>query len=443
LRGLRTFADSFAGEIVGPADAGYDAARAVWNATVDRRPALVVRPQTPADVVRAVRFAREQKLVVAVRSGGHSIAGLSTCDGGIVIDLARMRGVEVDPEARTARAGGGALLAELDDAAQAAGLVCPVGVVSHTGVAGLTLGGGMGRLQRTLGLTIDNLLAVDLVTADGRRVRASEEENADLFWGLRGAGANFGIATAFEFALHPFERVVAHGTVTYPIERVEEVAGLFRTLVASGPDELWLSFGVGPGIATLTAFHCGPPPDAERDLAPLRTLGPPVAGSIEPRPYLAVQHLADEAMRWGHRFYMKSAFLPSLPDELVRLCAEHASRVPVDAEGGFSIWAWGGAIAAVGEEATAFTGRAAAFWAAAEIVWDDPELDDGSRAWARAAMAGVQPHASAGRYVNDVAETGEAVSRSIYGDAKYDRLVSLKRTWDPDNVFRLNQNIRP
>src|SRR6187431_1143298 len=214
---------------------------------IDRRPALVVRPIGTDDVVAALRFAREQDLVIAVRCGGHSIPGFSTCDDGIVIDLSRMRGAEVDPEQRTARVGGGALLAELDDAAQRHGLVCPVGVVSHTGVGGLTLGGGMGRLQRRFGLTIDNLLAVEMVTADGRLIRASDDEHPELFWGMRGAGANFGIVTAFEFGLHPFDGLVTHGTVTHPIERAEELAERFRELVEDGPGELWTSFGMAVG----------------------------------------------------------------------------------------------------------------------------------------------------------------------------------------------------
>ena len=423
---------------------------------VDRRPALVVLPTGPAEVVAALRFAREQDLIVAVRGGGHSIPGLSTCDDGIVIDLSRMRGAKVDPVHRTAVCAGGALLAELDDAAQTFGLVCPVGVVTHTGVAGLTLGGGMGRLQRKFGLTIDNLRAVELVTADGRIVRASEEENPDLFWGVRGAGANFGIATSFEFGLHPLDGPITHGTVVHPIERAGELARLFREAVENGPDELWLGFYLRPAlpaedfppelagrpIAAVSALHCGSHGDAERDLAGLRAFGPPVVNSIEAKPYLVAQHLADEATAWGHRFYMKSAFLPGLPDELVELAVQHAHGMPSGAEGEFGIWSWGGAIAEVPEDATAFTGRTAAYWMAAEVQWDDPALDDPCRAWARTAMADVAPFAAAGRYVNDVAEARED-GRAIYGDEKYERLVALKRAWDPDNVFRLNQNIRP
>src|SRR3954454_597561 len=278
---LGKLTDGFAGEIVRPGDASYDAARAVWNSMIDRRPALIVRPTDTADVVAALRYAREQELVVAVRSGGHSIPGFSTCDDGIVIDLSRMRGVDVDPERRTARVRGGSLLAELDDAAQAHRLVCPVGVVSHTGVAGLTLGGGMGRLQRKLGLTIDSLLEVELVTAEGRVVRASEDEHPDLLWGMRGAGANFGIVTSFEFRLHPFDGLVTHGTVTHPLERAEELADRYRELVEDGLDELWTSFGMAVGgdarapVASVSVLHSGSPANAERDLAGLRALCDP------------------------------------------------------------------------------------------------------------------------------------------------------------------------
>ena len=441
--------NGFAGEIVRPDDPGYDAARAVWNSMIDRRPALIVRPTGTDDVVAALRFAREQELIVAVRCGGHSIPGFSTCDDGIVIDLSRLRGADVDPERRTARVRGGSLLAELDDAAQAHGLVCPVGVVSHTGVAGLTLGGGMGRLQRKLGLTIDSLLAVELVTADGRVVRASEDENPELFWGMRGAGANFGIVTSFEFLLHPFAGQVTHGTVTHPIERAVELADRYHELVEEGPDELWTSFGMGIGrdgrgpVVSVSVLHSGSPADAERDLAVLRALDDPLEDSVEAKTYLVSQRLFDAPMEWGQRFSMKSAFLASLPEALVHDWADQVSRVPDGAEGGFSVWAWGRTIATVSEDDTAFTGRDAAFWAGAEIAWDDGELDDACRAWARAAVDSAAPHASVGRYVNDVTEVGGGVARMIYGDAKYERLVALKREWDPDNVFRLNQNITP
>jgi len=456
-KALRALTDTFAGQIVLPGDPEYDSARAVWNGMIDRRPAIVVRPSGAADVIAAIGFAREQNLTPAVRSGGHSIPGFSTCDDGIVVDLSRMRGVRVDPERRTAQANGGALLGELDREAQAFGLVCPVGVVSHTGAAGLTLGGGMGRLQRKLGLTIDSLLSVDVTTADGRLVRASEEENHDLFWGLRGAGANFGIATSFEFRLHPLSPVITHGTVLHHVDRAAELAALFREAVETGPDELWLGFGLGLAlpvesfppeiagqpVALVSVLHSGSIEDAERDLARLRAFGPPAVDSIEAKPYVETQHISDEAMRWGHRFYMKSAFLAALPDDLVELIGEHVSKAPEGADGGVSIWTCGRAIAGVPEEATAFAGRDAAFWVAAEILWDDATLDGRCREWAKETMADVLPFASAGRYVNDVAEAGEDVARGVYGDAKYRRLVELKRAWDPDNLFRLNQNVQP
>lgn len=455
-RTVRTFADGFGGEVIRPGEPKYDAARTVWNGLVDRRPGLVVLPNGTADVVAALRFAREQELVVAVRGGGHSIPGFSTCDDGIVIDLSRMRGATIDPGRRTAVCAGGALLSELDDAAQAVGLVCPVGVVSHTGVGGLTLGGGMGRLQRKFGLTIDNLRAVDLVTADGGTVRASADENPDLFWGVRGAGANFGVATSFEYVLHPLDHPVTHGTVVFPIERAGELAQLFTEIAETGPDELWLGFYIRPAlpaedfpegiagrpVAAVSVVHCGQPREAERDLARLRAFGPPVAGSIEPKPHLAAQRLADVSSAWGHRFYMKSAFLRGLPGELVDMAVQHAHGIPEGAEGEFSFWSWGRAIAEVPEDATAFTGRTAAYWMGAEIQWDDPALDGPCREWARAGMADVGPFATRGRYVNDVAES-QGDSRQIYGDGKYERLVGLKRAWDPDNVFRMNQNIRP
>jgi len=449
LNGLSAFRETFAGDVVLPGDPGYDGARAVWNKVFDRRPAVVVRPVDADDVADALRFAREQELLVAVRCGGHSIPGLSTCDDGIVIDLSAMRGATADPVRRTAQVNGGALLAELDEAAQAHGLVCPVGVVSHTGVAGLTLGGGMGRLQRKHGLTIDNLVSVELVTADGRRVRASEDEEPELFWGMRGAGPNFGIVTAFEYRLHPLDHAITFGTVAHPLARARELAGLFRELAEKGPNELFLSFGTArertghDAYAFLTVLHSGQPEQALRELADVRAFGPPVRDSIRAMPHLAAQHLNDETQDWGHRFYMKSAFMPAFPDEAVDLCAEHASRAPVGADCEFSVWAWGRAIAEVPEDATAFTGREAAVWLAAEALWDDEALDEQCRSWGRDALADLAPFASSGRYVNDVAEVGANVARTVYGDAKYERLLALKREWDPDNVFRLNQNVQP
>ena len=398
--------NDFAGEVLRPDDDGYDEARVVWNGMIDRRPALIVRPTSADDVATAIRFARERDLVVAVRCGGHSIPGLSTCDDGVLIDLSRMRGAQVDPQARTARVGGGALLGELDDAAQEHGLVCPVGVVSHTGVGGLTLGGGMGRLQRRFGLTIDNLRAVEVVTADGRQVRASEDENPELFWGMRGAGANFGIVTAFEFGLHPFDGTVTHGVVMHPIERAGALAERFRELVDDGPDAFWGSFCIGLAlpaedyppelagrpIAYVAVMHSGAPEDAERDLSALRGIPGAITDSIEVKRYLTTQRLNDEATAWGHRFSMRSSFMSSLPDEVISAWTERVVDIPEGGNGGYSVWACGGAIAAVPDDDTAFSGRDGQFWAAAEVQWDELELDEACRTWGRSALVEAEPY---------------------------------------------------
>jgi FAD/FMN-containing dehydrogenase len=443
---LAAFREVFSGHVVLPGDPEYDSARRVWNGMIDRRPALMVRPTSTADVVEAVRFAREQDLLIAVKSGGHSIPGLSTVDDGIVIDLSAKRGAQVDPERRVARVKGGSLLSDLDEAAQAAGLVCPVGVVSHTGAAGLTLGGGMGRLQRRFGLTIDNLKSVELVTADGRVVRASADENDDLFWGLRGAGPNFGIVTSFEYRLHPFDGVVTHGVLTHPIERAAELAGVLSETLEAASNELWASYGIWRDgdrpAAQVSVLHSGSPGSAERDLAPLRAFGPPAEDTIQTKSYLETQTMSDEAEAWGYRFSMKSAFFRELSEEAASRCVDHVVGAPLGGECGISTWACGGAMAEVPDDATAFTGRGAGFWVSAEARWDDPAEDATHRAWPRETFDDLQPFTSVGRYVNDVAEVGGDM-RSVYGAEKYDRLVALKREWDPDNVFRLNQNIEP
>lgn len=454
---LSMFRDTFSGDLILPVDDAYDAMRTVWNGMIDRRPAIVVRPLNAADVIAALRFARDEDLIVAVRSGGHSMAGLSTCDDGIIIDLARMRGVTVDPDRRVARCNGGALLGELDEAAQAFGLACNVGTVSHTGIAGLTLGGGMGRLQRKLGLTIDCLRAVELVTADGRLARASADENADLFWGMRGAGPNFGIVTALEFNLDAIGPTITRGLLVYPAERGRDVAAAFRDYMPSAPDDVMaaLIFGralpeesypasiAGRPVATLSITYVGPKADTERVLGPLTALGPPASGAVDQQTYLESQHANDDSNGWGHRIYTKSGYVSSLPDDLIDAFVDQAAGSP-PGEDVFSIWAFGGAVGRVPEEATAFQGRAAPFWVGTETMWDDPADDRSHRDWARTGIGLIEPYRVAGGYVNDVSETGDdALVRSVYGDAKYERLVALKRAWDPDNVFRLNQNIRP
>jgi FAD/FMN-containing dehydrogenase len=452
---LERLRKDFRGQLIQPGDREYDSSRIVWNGIADRRPALVARCTRVEDVVAAVRFARQQDLVIAVRGGGHSVAGFSTCDGGVVIDLSGMRDVQIDPAKRIARVAGGALLEQLDRAAQKYGLACPVGVVGHTGVGGLTLGGGMGRLQRHHGYTIDNLVSVDLVTADGLKRHVSVDDDPELFWGLRGAGANFGIATMFEFRLHPIGPNVTTAIVVFPIERAREAAALYRELSGSAPNHihLGLNFANAPsgraampglrGNATVAvgATHSGNQKDAEQDLRLLRGHVDALVQSFTATTYLALQKMSDEEMAWGKRFYMKGAFLDELSDVAVDQAAEQVASAP--GECSIGLWAQGGAIADVDEEATAFTGRGAAHWLGAEAFWEDKARDSDHMAWGRAAMAALKPFTRTGHYVNDVVEQGDDVVRSIYGDKKYHRLRALKRVHDPDNIFRMNQNIRP
>lgn len=446
---------SFRGDIVTPEDARYDEARRLWNAIHDRRPALLVRPTTAEEVATAIRFARDHGLEIAIRSGGHSAAGHSSCDGGLVVDMSAMRGVVVDPGARTARANGGALLGELDVAAQEHGLVCPIGVIGHTGVAGLTLGGGIGRLQRHFGLSIDNLTAVELVTADGRLVRATETVELDLFWGLRGAGWNFGIATAFEFRLQPFGPDLHRGVLVFPGRAIQDAWAVFRDYAVDAPDAVSVIFGIDRGaadagypddlvgrpIAYIGFNHSGAADALERDTAGLFVGPKPVSSTLGSQPYLEVQAAHDLVLGWGHRSFIKGfnadEVHPEALDELVELVATAPGG------GTFSITALGGAIGRVPEDATAYAGRAAAFDLSADSGWDDPALDDVNRDWVRRAMAVVEPVATLGRYANENSDVGPEETRLIYGDAKLARLAALKRTWDPDNVFHLNHNVAP
>jgi FAD binding domain-containing protein len=370
---LEKLRETFHGQLILPGDGEYERARVVWNAIADRHPAIVARCGSADDVIAAVRFARGHDLVIAVRGGGHSVAGFSTCDGGMVIDLSGMRAVSVDPARRTARVGGGALLEQLDRAAQEYGLACPVGVVGHTGVAGLTLGGGMGRLQRKHGFTIDNLLSVDLVTADGVLRHVSDKDDPELFWGLRGAGANFGVATAFEFRLHPIGPNITTAVVVFPIDQARDAAALYRELFRSAPEYMHLGMGFSAaadgrgatpgqgGTATVGvgAAHFGPPHNAERDLGRLRGQIEPITETVTATTYLALQTMSDEEMAWGKRFYMKSGFLDELSDAAVDRATEYVSNAPGDCS--ISLWAQGGATRNFSEDAMAFTGRGAAF----------------------------------------------------------------------------------
>ena len=452
-RNLDQLRRSFRGAIITPADTDYDEARRLWNAVFDRRPAALVRPTGAEDVATAIRFARDRGLEIAVRSGGHSASGHSGSEGGLVIDLTPMRGVEVDAATRTARANGGALLGELDVAAQAHGLVCPIGVIGHTGVAGLTLGGGVGRLQRHFGLTIDNLSAVELVTADGRLVRASEADEPELFWGIRGAGWNFGIVTAFELRLHPFGPDLHRGLMLFPATAVRDVWTVFRDYAIRAPEAVSLIFGIdragsdapdsiaGRPTVYVAWNHSGSADAVERDTAGLLAGPKAVSVTMGSQPYLEVQTAHDLVLGWGRRSYIKGLNADDVRPEALDELAELVAAAP--GEGSFSVTAMGGAIARAADDDTAYTGRAARFDLSADMNWDDPALDAANRDWVRKAMAVVEPDATIGRYANENSDAGPSETQLIYGAAKVERLSQLKRTWDPENVFHLNHNVAP
>lgn len=443
----------FSGEILTAQDADYDEARRLWNAVHDLRPAVIVRPTSVADVATGLRFAREHQMELAIRSGGHSPAGHSGTAGGLVIDMAGMRGVTVDGARRTARVNGGALLGELDAAAQAHGLVCPTGVVGHTGVAGLTLGGGVGRLQRRFGLTMDHLRAVELVTADGRLIRASADEEPDLFWGLRGAGWNFGIATAFEFDLEPFGPDLHRGVFLYPATAAREAWEAFREYGETAPDTVAAIYGIAPTedavdavhgrdpVVVVSFNHSGPEERMERETAGLQRGPAPTSVSGGRQPYLEVQSAHDLVLGFGHRTFIAGLYANHLPLDTLDALVERVASGPPG--GSFAVTLQGGAIARVGDEATAFTGRTARYDFSAESTWDDATADAANSDWVRATMAVVEPVAIEGRYANENTDVGPAETRAIYGDATLARLAALKRTWDPDNVFKRNHNVAP
>lgn len=443
---LAAFRDRLHGEAIDPTHSGYDGARAVWNGMIDRRPALVVRCARTADVVAAVGFAAEQGLPIAVRGGGHSAAGLAVADHALVVDLSPMREVTVDPAARTATAGGGATWGDFDAATAVHGLATTGGAISTTGIGGLTLGGGIGWLMRAHGLACDNLITAEVVTADGRVVTASEAENAELFWGLRGGGGNFGVVTRFTYRLHPVTTVLG-GLIVHPVERAPEVLRFYRDFTATAPDELTAFAGLmtapeGARVVGLIVCYAGDPAEGERALAPLRAFGPPIADQVGPMPYTAQQSMLDAGFPAGLPVYWRAHFLNALPDEAIDTMCDHFSRVdsPLSA---VLLEHLGGAVARVGRDATAFDHRAAAYNLAIISRWPDPAMADGSIAWTRGLWDDMSSHAL-GVYVNylGVGEGQERV-RAAYGDAKYRRLAALKAQYDPENRFRFNQNIQP
>lgn len=446
---------SFRGELVRPADPTYDEQRKVWNGSIDRRPALIARCTGVADVIAAVRFARETGLLVAVRGGGHSFPGHSVCDGGILIDLGPMRGIRVDPKARTARAQAGVLWGELDRETQEFGLATTGGIVTHTGVAGLTLGGGIGWAQRKHGLTIDRLLSVDMVTAAGQFVRASSTENPDLFWGVRGGGGNFGIVTEFEFSLDPLGPTVLAGPIIWPIEQSPEVLRFYRDWIAEAPDELMtivvqrrllpLPFVPpelhGELVLSIACCYTGPVEEGEDVVRPLKGFGSPVLDVCKPKPYLAHQAMFDASFRHGWWYYFRSCDVAELSDDVIDVMVEHGSQI-VSPITSIALWQMGGAVSRVGESDTAFNGRDAAFTFNINGNSETAEGFEAEREWARAYWSALSPHHSS-VYVNFLMDQGEEAIRQAYGPEKYDRLKALKRRYDADNFFRLNQNIPP
>ncbi|MEV8099706.1 FAD-binding oxidoreductase [Kitasatospora sp. NPDC085879] len=455
--GLETdgLAAALRGDLVTPADPGYDPAREIWNGSVDRRPAAIAYCAGVADVIAAVRFAADTGVPFAVRSGGHSFPGQSLCDGGLVADLSRLKGIRVDPEARTARVQAGVLLGELDHETQQFGLAVPAGIVTHTGLAGLTLGGGIGWLMRRHGLTIDQLLSVDLVTADGGLVRASATENPELFWGVRGGGGNFGIVTEFEFRLNPVGPTVLAGPVLWDMADSARLLRFYREWITGVPDGLTTAVVHrkapplpeipaelhGRPVAIVICCWTGDLDEGERVLRPLRRFGPPVLDLCRAKPFTEHQAMLDPSFPRRRWYYFKSCDVAELTDDIIEITAERAARIASPLTS-FPIFHLGGAIGRLGEDDTAFSGRSAGHTFNINGSCADAEGFAEEREWVRGFWSALAPYHT-GVYVNFLMDEGGSRVEQAYGTAKYRRLRELKRQWDPGNLFRLNQNIPP
>ena len=451
---VQAFITSVRGPVLRPGDPAYDEARAIQNGLIDRRPALIVRCTGAGDVIAAVTFARDHGLLLSVKGGGHNVAGNAVNDGGLVVDLSAMRGVHVDATARTARVQGGATWGDVDRETQVFGLATPGGIVSTTGVAGLTLHGGMGHLRRKYGLSIDNLLAVDIVTADGQLRVASATEHPDLFWAVRGAGANFGVVTSFEFQLHPVGPTVMLCAPMYALADGPAVLSRWRDFVATAPEEftatpLFWSVPegfppelVGTPIVLLAGVYAGPVEEGQRVVQPLRELATPLLDLSGPMPYAAIQSAFDAFFPKGLLQYWKSTYVEELSDELLRHLCQLAAERP-SPRTSMDIWPQVGAASRVGAEETAF-GRRRPYLVAFESSWTDPAASEANIAWAREAYASMRRYASGGIYLNfpGFGEEREELTRAAYG-GNYARLAALKAEYDPGNLFRMNQNIRP
>jgi FAD/FMN-containing dehydrogenase len=456
IEGLR---GSVLGQVFTPADPGYDGARAVWNAMIDRHPSVIVRPQVTADVVVAVAFASAHRLPISIRGGAHNVAGHAVGEASLMIDLSAMRGVQVDPERRRARVEGGATWRDVDAATQVFGLATPGGLISDTGVGGLTLSGGIGWLRSRHGLCIDNLVSADVVTADGRLVHAGHDENADLLWALKGGGGNFGVVTSFEFALHPVGPTVMFCGPVYPIEAGGGPIRFWREFLADKNDRVGslIEFSTIPSdpdypesawgrrVYTIGAVYAGDPDEGEALLQPLRELGDMVTDFSGQMDYCMLQGLFDTVIPFGkHRCYWKSQFLGGLTDEVIDLIVERNASPP-SPNTLSSIWNFGGATAAVGAADTAFGDRSMPYMVSIDSIWTTPDDDAANIAWTRDFWGRLAPYSSRGRiYLNfaGMGEGNEDLVRRSYGD-NFDKLAAIKRKYDPDNTFRFNQNISP
>jgi FAD/FMN-containing dehydrogenase len=446
---------SLRGTLCTPGDDGYDAARTIWNAMVDKRPGLIVRCAGAADVGKAVKFARAHGLLVAVRGGGHNIAGNAVCDQGMMIDLSALKSVRVDPGQRTARVEPGATLGDVDKETQAYGLAVPTGINSTTGIAGLTLGGGFGWITRKYGMTIDNLLSADVVTAEGDLVQASSTENADLFWALRGGGGNFGVVTSFEFQLHPVGPEVLSGLVVHPLEGARELLQAYRRIVVEAPDEMtcWVVMRKAPPlpfipaewhgreVLVFAACYCGDMAEGEKALAELRALGKPIADVVSPHPFTGWQAAFDPLLTPGARNYWKSHDFTKLHDEAIEVVLAAIGTLPTD-ECEVFIAQVGGAMSRVANDATAYPQRKSHFIMNVHTRWREPGQDKACVQWARDLFEAAAPFAAGSVYVNFMPDDEGDRIELAYGK-NYDRLAKIKAHYDPDNLFRLNQNIGP
>jgi FAD/FMN-containing dehydrogenase len=457
--GIGELRTTLTGPVIGPGDPEFDDRRRVWNADIDRQPAVIARCASAADVVAAIRFAREHRLEIAVRGGAHDAAGTAVCDGGMMIDLSLLNDVRVDPRTRRAHAGGGALMSDLDAATAAHGLAVPTGLISHTGVGGLTLGGGMGWLTRKFGLSIDNLVSAEVVTADGQVMRASAAENSELFWAVRGGGGNFGVVTSFEFQLHEVDPTVQFGLFFWSLEQGTEALRLAREIVAALPPEVNAVVGAvnappapfvpeqyrfQPGyVLLLTGF--GPAPEHGELLARIRQRLPPLFDLVTPLPYVVLQQLLDEANGWGSFAYDKGAYVEDLSDEVIELVTElvPAKTSPMSA---LLFYRLDGAYSTVSDADTAFSGGRSPRYAAF-ILGIAPDAGGlaAERPWVRGFWDALRPYAigAGDGYINATADHAHDRVRASYGPAKYERLARIKAEFDPDNIFHLNANVRP